>query len=54
MLEEQNWLGGGVEEHLAKYSKESLLTELRRADSALFSSAPIFSFFILPYAFTLA
>lgn len=44
MLEEQNWLGGGVEKHLAKYSKESLLTELRRADSALLSSAPIFFF----------
>lgn len=44
MLEEQDWLSGAVEEHLAKYSKEGLVTELRRADSALLLLAPIFFF----------
>lgn len=44
MLEEQDWLGGGVDECLAKYSKDGLVAEVRRADSALLSVAPIFFF----------
>lgn len=44
MLDEQDWLGGKIDEYLAKHSKDSLITEVRRADSTLLSTAPIFFF----------
>lgn len=44
MLEEQDWLEGSIDEYLTNYSKDSLVAELRRIDSPLLSSAPIFFF----------